>query len=66
MRFADLMLRAHLIGNRFEAIGIIADQHLGSHTLSNRLNPLLKCFDIFGWECIDGQGQATDRIDRDA
>ena len=66
MRFTDLMLHAHLIGDRIFAIGIIGDQHRGSHTLGNRLNPLFERLAIFRGQRIDGQGQPTDWIDRDA
>ena len=47
MRFTDLVLHPHLIGDRLEAIGIIRDQHLGSHALGNGLNPLFERLAIF-------------------
>jgi hypothetical protein len=53
MGFTDLMLHTHLIGDRFEAIGIIGDQYLGSHTLSNRQSLVLQRLDIFGCQRIN-------------
>lgn len=38
MRFTDLVLHTNLIG----------DQHLGAHTLGNRLNPSFECLAILG------------------
>ena len=53
MCFTDLVLHAHLIGDRIFAIGIIADQHLSAHTRGNRLNPGFECLAIFGAERIN-------------
>ena len=66
MGFTHLMLHAHLIGDRLEAIGIIGDQHLSSHTLGDRLNPVFERLAIFRSQRINGQSQPTDWIDRDA
>ena len=54
MCFTDLMLHAHLIGDRLEAIGIIAHQDSGSHTLGDGLNPLFERLGIFSWQRING------------
>jgi hypothetical protein len=54
MRFAHLVLHAHLVSHGLEAIGIIGDQHLGSHALGNRLNPIFELLDILCWKPIDG------------
>jgi hypothetical protein len=66
MRFTDLVLHAHLISNGLEAIGIIGHQHLGSHTLSNGLDPLGERLAIFCCQCIDSQGQTADGVNGDA
>jgi hypothetical protein len=65
-RLTDLVLHTHLVSDRLEAIGIIGDQHRGSHTLGNRLDPVLERFAIFRCQRINRSGETADRIDRDA
>ena len=46
MRFAHLVLHAHLISDRLEAIGIIGDKNLSVNTPGNRLNPRFEGLNI--------------------
>lgn len=54
MRFTDLVLHAHLISHRFEAISIIGDQYLSSYARGDRQSLVLKRLDILRCQRING------------
>ncbi len=60
------MQQPRLGGDSFEAISIPASQHLDSHALGDRFNPVLECLGIFRRQRINSEGQPTDRLDREA
>jgi hypothetical protein len=58
MTFAPLVQQSQLISDRLEAIGIIAHEHLGSHTGRNGVDPRFEGGSILCRHLVDGQGQS--------